>query len=87
MTAPAKTLCGHAFVLQINREQASSHVLQAALIPYSRRVKDRFGEADAGWLGLKLGQVPTLGFAATSLRNKDQNGNYGSVVPHVRLRD
>ena len=28
-----------------------------------------------------------LGYAATSLRNKDQNGNYGSVVPHVRLRD
>ena len=48
----------------------------------------------AGWTqlrfrpqGMDTWQGPSiLGYAVTSLRNKDQNGNYGSVVPHVRLR-
>ena len=47
----------------------------------------------AGWAQYSLNPpaggpgLTMLGYAATSLRNKDQNGNYGSVVPHVRLRD
>ncbi|ARU05736.1 hypothetical protein CCO03_14515 [Comamonas serinivorans] len=70
----------------------SVQVLQAGLTPLGREL-GRPGVYEAGWAifrsralsqdGLRHG--PMLGYSATSLRNTAQNGNYGSVVPHVRV--
>ena len=89
-------LCGNVFIVTIDGQiDAPSAVLQARLTTFDRRTNP-VTPATAGWLNFdirwpgpwsNLSPSGVIGYAATSLRNKDQNGNYGSVVPHVRLRD
>ena len=89
-------LCGNVFVVTIDGQiDAPSAVLQARLTTFDRRTNP-VTPATAGWLNFdirwpgpwsNLSPSGVIGYAATALRNKDQNGNYGSVVPHVRLRD
>ena len=87
---PSDVLCGSVAVM--HHVAANSQVLQSQ---FARPVSPKLnGQAmKAGWAQYSLNPpaggpgLTMLGYAATSLRNKDQNGNYGSVVPHVRLRD
>ena len=87
---PGAIVCGAVAVLA--HMAADSKVLQSQL---ATPVSAKYGgkPMEAGWAQYSFSRamgapgLTMLGYAATSLRNKDQNGNYGSVVPHVRLRD
>ena len=87
---PGALVCGTVAVMP--HMAAGSRVLQSQFAtPVSAK---HYGKAmEAGWVRYSFNRpteapgLTMLGYAATSLRNKDQNGNYGSVVPHVRLRD
>ena len=86
---PGAIVCGTVAVM--SHMSAGSRVLQSQFAtPVSAK---HYGKAmEAGWVRYSFKPVEApgltmLGYAATSLRDEAQNGNYGSVVPHVRLRD
>ena len=83
---PSSIVCGSVAVLA--NMAVDSKVLQSQFAIYATAKHDGT-PMKAGWARYSFGApgLIMLGYAATSLRNKDQNGNYGSVVPHVRLRD
>jgi hypothetical protein len=100
-TMPPTLICGVAAVVNFNSERegdSPSKVLQAALDPHDLgHDNPRYADRQpilAGWGSLTLhaqGQDlqagPVLGFSATSLRNVEQNGNYGSVVQHAIIKN
>ncbi|ARU05737.1 hypothetical protein CCO03_14520 [Comamonas serinivorans] len=81
------SLCGVVDVPSMPADDGSETVLQTAFTP--RGVWNIIPQAlQAGWVRASFAEpegLPVLGYAATSLRNVSQNGNYGSVTPHVRL--
>ena len=89
--SPTATYCGEVFVLSFNDAGAMpSQVLSANLAKQTVQTKYTNGKTiQAGWATLTLDRpasntvgLPIVGFAATSLLNQTQNGNYGYTLQH-----
>ncbi len=89
--SPTATYCGEVFVLSFNDAGAMpSQVLSANLAKQTVTAKySNKSTVQAGWATLTMDRptantvgLPIIGFAATSLLNQTQNGNYGYTLQH-----
>lgn len=77
----ASAYCGEVFTMSFNR--ASSQVLSAGLSNVSVNMKIGGKAPEAGWATFTpASPLPMTGFAAISLLNVEQSGNYGYTFGH-----
>ena len=82
----AAAYCGEVFTLSFNRDK--SEVLSAGLTNQKVSIAINGNQPEAGWATFTPNAVvgsrgvPMLGFAATSLLNREQQGNYGYTYAH-----